>query len=90
MLILGHPNIKLFITQGGLQSTEEAIYSGVPLIGMPMITDQWFNSERYEHYGIGIQMEFETITEDQLFTGINKTIIDKRYVCVNKESNHLF
>ncbi|XP_072946226.1 UDP-glycosyltransferase UGT5-like [Epargyreus clarus] len=40
--LLHHKNIKLFITQGGLQSTDESIAAGVPLIGFPMIADQYY------------------------------------------------
>ncbi|KAJ0171760.1 hypothetical protein K1T71_012523 [Dendrolimus kikuchii] len=77
--MLKHPKLKLFITQGGLQSTDEAIHAGVPLIGMPIIVDQWYNTEKYVKHGIGMQIELETFTEKQLFDGINEIINNDRY-----------
>ncbi|KAJ8708417.1 hypothetical protein PYW07_010542 [Mythimna separata] len=79
--LLKHPNIKLFITQGGLQSTEEAITAGVPLIGIPMFGDQWLNVERYVHHKIGIKLDMETLTEDDLRNAITTVIGDDSYRC---------
>ncbi|KAL0810812.1 hypothetical protein ABMA28_010124 [Loxostege sticticalis] len=73
--LLRHPKLKLFITQGGLQSTDEAITAGVPLIGIPMLGDQWYNVEQYEYHKIGLQVDMETLTEEKLANAIN-TIID--------------
>ncbi|KAF9800138.1 hypothetical protein SFRURICE_012795 [Spodoptera frugiperda] len=77
--LLKHPNVKLFITQGGLQSTDEAITAGVPLIGMPMLGDQYFNVERYVYYGFGIRLNIKTLTEEKLKHAINATIADDSY-----------
>ncbi|XP_025160044.1 2-hydroxyacylsphingosine 1-beta-galactosyltransferase isoform X2 [Harpegnathos saltator] len=44
--VLAHPNIKLFIYQGGLQSTEEAVHYAVPLLGFPIIYDQHSRLQR--------------------------------------------
>ncbi|XP_035438828.2 UDP-glycosyltransferase UGT4 [Spodoptera frugiperda] len=77
--LLKHPNVKLFITQGGLQSTDEAITAGVPLIGMPMLGDQHFNVERYVSYGFGIKLDMKTLTEEKLKHAINATIADDSY-----------
>ncbi|XP_045520031.1 UDP-glucosyltransferase 2-like [Pieris brassicae] len=77
--LLRHPNLKLFITQGGLQSTDEAINSGVPLIGIPMLADQWYNVEFYEHLKIGIGLDIETITREKLLKAIETVISDKSY-----------
>ena len=51
--LLHHPNIKAFVTQGGVQSTDEAIEALVPMVGMPMMGDQAFNTNKYVELGIG-------------------------------------
>lgn len=38
--ILAHPNIKVFITHGGLFGTQEGVYNAVPMLGMPFYCDQ--------------------------------------------------
>ncbi|XP_022837215.1 UDP-glucuronosyltransferase 2B15-like [Spodoptera litura] len=77
--LLRHPKIKLFVTQGGLQSTDEAITAGVPLLGVPFIGDQWYNTEKYEHHGIGIKVDFSTLTEDIFKKAINTVLSNKSY-----------
>ncbi|KAL2712905.1 UDP-glucuronosyltransferase 3A2-like [Vespula squamosa] len=61
--ILAHPNIKLFIYQGGLQSTEEAIHYGVPLIGIPILFDQHYNVKRMVTIGVAKHLHLDNITE---------------------------
>ncbi|KAJ0171757.1 hypothetical protein K1T71_012520 [Dendrolimus kikuchii] len=77
--LLRHPKIKLFITQGGLQSTDEAISAGVPLIGIPMIADQWYNVEQYVHHKIGARLDMETLTKDKFKDTIQMIIGDESY-----------
>ncbi|KAL0810780.1 hypothetical protein ABMA28_010097 [Loxostege sticticalis] len=77
--LLRHPKIKLFITQCGLQSTDEAITAGVPLLGMPIFGDQEFNVEQYLYHGIGVRVDMETVTEDNLNRGINMLLHDDSY-----------
>ncbi|KAI5642685.1 UDP-glucoronosyl and UDP-glucosyl transferase domain-containing protein [Phthorimaea operculella] len=74
-----HPNIKAFVTQGGLQSTGEAITAGVPLVGIPMLVDQWYNVEKYVRLNIGVQLDLETLTEAQLKNAITTVIEDESY-----------
>ncbi|XP_028035389.1 UDP-glucuronosyltransferase 2B17-like [Bombyx mandarina] len=77
--LLRHPKIKLFITQGGLQSTEEAITAGVPLIGVPMLGDQWYNVEQYVRHRIGLRLDLDELSEDKLRSFIEEIINDQSY-----------
>ncbi|CAH4032317.1 unnamed protein product [Pieris brassicae] len=77
--LLKHPKIKLFITQGGLQSTDEAINAAVPLLGIPMLGDQWYNVEKYVHHRIGLQLDIHQLTEDNFRNAIETLIRDKSY-----------
>ena len=70
----------MFITQCGLQSTDEAITAGVPLIGVPMLGDQWYNAEKYVHHKIGAKLDLPTLTEADFKNTITTIIGDERYV----------
>ncbi|XP_013141456.1 PREDICTED: UDP-glucuronosyltransferase 2B15-like isoform X2 [Papilio polytes] len=78
--LLRHPNVKVFITQGGLQSTDESIIGGVPLIAFPMLGDQWYNAEKYTHHKIGIKLDFENLTEEKLKNAIIEIVENKRFL----------
>ncbi|XP_011558972.3 UDP-glucosyltransferase 2 [Plutella xylostella] len=77
--ILHHPKIKAFVTQGGLQSTDEAIAANVPLIGFPVIGDQWYNAQKYEQFGIGIELDIKNVQEENLRNAILSVASEKSY-----------
>ncbi|CAG9854774.1 unnamed protein product [Phyllotreta striolata] len=77
--ILGHPNIKAFVTQGGLQSIEEAITNEVPLVGIPFITDQPSNIKRIVELGMGQMVEHQTLTKEKLKEAILEVAGDPEY-----------
>ncbi|XP_031770378.2 UDP-glycosyltransferase UGT5-like [Galleria mellonella] len=77
--LLKHPKVKLFITQGGFQSTQEAIVAGVPLLGMPHRVDQFVNVENYIRLKIGRRLDMKMLTEERFEDSINTLIKDKSY-----------
>lgn len=77
--ILAHPNVKLFIYQGGLQSSEEAIHFGVPVLGFAIFADQDYQVGRMEALGVGKRLEIKTVTKDELKSNIIELITNKEY-----------
>lgn len=76
--VLRHKNIKLFITQGGLQSLEEAISCRVPLLAIPFFADQVNNADRVVSLGIGQQLDFGALTKEVLKSAILEVIGNER------------
>ncbi|KAK2576536.1 hypothetical protein KPH14_005858 [Odynerus spinipes] len=77
--ILAHPNIKLFVYQGGLQSTEEAVHFGVPLVGLPVLADQDMQISKMVSLGVCRFVEILELTKETLDEAIRDVLTDKRY-----------
>ncbi|CAG7728974.1 unnamed protein product [Allacma fusca] len=85
MDILGHKNIRLFITHGGGLSTQEALYNGVPLVVMPVFADQDNNARRAAEKGFAVPLEVTELTEEILLSAINKILNNPSYSKTAKE-----
>lgn len=57
---------KLFITHGGMNSTSEGFYYGVPLIVLPQGSDQPIVARRVAEIGAGIHLNQEGLTKGDL------------------------
>ncbi|XP_037962807.2 UDP-glucosyltransferase 2 isoform X4 [Plutella xylostella] len=77
--MLHHPKIKVFLMQGGLQSTDEAIAANVPLIGFPVFGDQFYNAQMFMKLDIGRQLDIKTINEQDLRQAILDVAENERY-----------
>lgn len=77
--LLAHKSIKLFITQAGQHSMEEAIYHGVPLLALPFFGDQPLNGKRIADKGIGEFLFLAKTTPEQLSATIVKIIENQWY-----------
>lgn len=75
--LLAHPYLKVFVTHGGLGSTQEALTHAVPLVGVPINGDQMANMMRAERHGYAIPLSLTTMSKDDLVSAIHKARTDK-------------
>ncbi|XP_040899052.1 UDP-glucuronosyltransferase 2A1-like isoform X1 [Toxotes jaculatrix] len=78
--LLGHPKIKLFVAHGGTNGVQEAIYHGVPILGLPLIFDQRDNLVRIEARGAGKIIDIFTMNEDIFFQGVQEVLNEPSYI----------
>jgi hypothetical protein len=50
--VLSHPNVKVFVTHGGVNSIHEGIYHGKPLVVLPFFDDQRYIGPRLKELGL--------------------------------------
>lgn len=63
--------------QGGLQSLQEAVHYQVPVIAVPFFGDQNFNARKILDYEIGLTLEIDNLTEENMRSTINKVLDNK-------------
>uniref|UniRef100_A0A1B0CI66 Putative udp-glucoronosyl and udp-glucosyl transferase n=1 Tax=Lutzomyia longipalpis TaxID=7200 RepID=A0A1B0CI66_LUTLO len=77
--ILAHPNLKLFITHGGILSIHETIWHGVPALGVPVLLDQFSNIEYCVGSGFAEEEDITKIERNSFKKLIIKMINDPKY-----------
>ncbi|KAL2780360.1 UDP-glucuronosyltransferase 2A1 isoform 5 precursor, partial [Daubentonia madagascariensis] len=68
--LLGHPKTKAFITHGGTNGIYEAIYHGVPMVGVPMFADQPDNIAHMKAKGAAVEVNLNTMTSADLLSAL--------------------
>ncbi|KAJ3642483.1 hypothetical protein Zmor_025265 [Zophobas morio] len=88
--ILAHPNVKVFVTHGGLLSTTETIYHGVPVLAVPIAADQRLNARRIVKDGFGLCVDYKEISEEALTQKLRELLNNPRYARNAKKRSKLF
>ncbi|KAK5932100.1 hypothetical protein CgunFtcFv8_003833 [Champsocephalus gunnari] len=77
--LLGHPKTRAFITHGGANGIYEAIYHGVPMVGIPLFGDQPHNMVHMKTKGAALSVEFNSMKTEDLRDAVNTVINEKSY-----------
>ncbi|XP_049929726.1 UDP-glucuronosyltransferase 2C1-like [Epinephelus moara] len=75
--LLGHPKTRVFVTHGGTNSVQEAIYHGVPVVGLPLFFDRPDNLSRIKAKGGAVIVDIAELDRhifaDALMTAIHNS-----------------
>ncbi|XP_075277417.1 UDP-glucuronosyltransferase 2C1 isoform X4 [Opisthocomus hoazin] len=77
--LLGHPLTKAFITHGGTNGIYEAIYHGIPMVGIPIFADQHDNIAHMRAKGAAVELDFSTLKTQDLVDAVNTVINNSTY-----------
>ncbi|XP_028414843.1 2-hydroxyacylsphingosine 1-beta-galactosyltransferase-like [Dendronephthya gigantea] len=80
--LLGHSSTKVFVNHGGLNSYQESVYHGVPMVVIPMMADQHRQADLIQHKGLGVVIQWPDIIANGKILGdaINQVLSNKVYV----------
>ncbi|XP_031136736.1 UDP glucuronosyltransferase 5 family, polypeptide D1 [Sander lucioperca] len=77
--LLGHPQTKVFVAHGGTNGVQEAIYHGVPVLGIPLFFDQYDNLLRLQERGAGKIIQLADVNGHSFEQGINEVLYHDSY-----------
>jgi UDP:flavonoid glycosyltransferase YjiC (YdhE family) len=66
--------VRLFITHGGLLSSIETVYFGVPILVIPIYGDQKLNAQLAIGNSYGLSLSYDELNEENLFQKLNELI----------------
>ena len=65
-----------FITHGGMNSTMESLYYGVPIVAIPQMQEQAMTAQRIEELGLGVMLDKSSIPPENLRQAVERVSND--------------
>lgn len=78
--LTGHLHTKLLITTGGTLSVQEAIYHGVPVVGIPIYDEHHKNIQFIVDNKLGLKLDYHNLTEENIFETVNAVLQNPMWV----------
>ncbi|KAG5848814.1 hypothetical protein ANANG_G00103420 [Anguilla anguilla] len=77
--LLGHPKIRVFVAHGGTNGIQEAIYHGIPIVGLPLIFDQPDNLNRMKVKGAAKIVDIVTLDRNIFLKALQEVLYEPSY-----------
>uniref|UniRef100_G3UA25 glucuronosyltransferase n=1 Tax=Loxodonta africana TaxID=9785 RepID=G3UA25_LOXAF len=74
--LLGHPKTKAFITHSETNSIYEAIYHGIPMVGIPLLANQPDNIVHMKAKAAAVSLDMNTRTSRDFLNALKTVIYD--------------
>ncbi len=68
-----------FVSHGGMNSINESMYFGVPMVMVPQQVEQRFNARRIERAGAGVHLPLNAVSPDRLRADVRRLLHDSTY-----------
>ncbi|GBB83426.1 hypothetical protein RclHR1_10150003 [Rhizophagus clarus] len=84
--VLNHTNTKLFFSHGGAGSTHESLFTGTPMLVLPLGGDQMGNAQKLELAGMALSANKMSLDVDDILNKIDFLLKDEN---VKKNSERM-
>lgn len=69
----------VFVTHGGMNSVSESLFSAVPMVVIPQMSEQEIVGRRVEELGAGAFLRKEDVTAERLRSSVESVLADDRF-----------
>jgi UDP:flavonoid glycosyltransferase YjiC (YdhE family) len=80
LAVLKHPNVRSFVSHCGINSAQESLAAGTPIVGMPMLADQFDMAMRLQDAGVGLALDKLTFSAADLRSAIERVLSDAAFL----------
>ena len=77
--ILGLDCVRCFVTHGGAGGIQEGLLAGKPMLCIPIMTDQPFNSSVVEKLGVGIKIWKQQVSPGAIRKNVKRLLKEKSF-----------
>jgi len=73
------PRATVFVTHGGMNSVNESLYYGVPVVVIPQMSEQELVERRVEELGAGLYLAKKEATPEKLRESVQRLLTESRF-----------
>lgn len=77
--VLSHPAVRVFISHCGMNSINEALSFGKPILGLPFFGDQFYNAARIIDLGVGLKLNKENFQSSEVSDKVDSLLNNQSY-----------